>query len=54
MELHYSFEHQLPMLRRAIGLPVDVPVNLGATSRFDTYMVSGILRLGEAPCDLAR
>ena len=43
-ELHYSFEHQLPMLRRAIGLPVDVPVNLGATSRFDTYMVSGLLR----------
>ena len=53
-ELHYSFEHQLPMLRRAIGLPVDVPVNLGATSRFDTYMVSGLLRLGEAAAAIWR
>ena len=47
-ELHASFAHQLPMLQRALGLAPETPINRGESSACDVFMVSGLMRLGEA------
>ena len=47
-ELHVSFTHQLPMLQGALGLAPETPINRGESSACDVFMVSGLMRLGEA------
>ena len=47
-ELHASFAHQLPMLQSALGLAPETPINRGESSACDVFMVSGLMRLGEA------
>ena len=47
-ELHFNFEQQRDLLQESLQLSADIPINVGASSQVDTYMVSGLLRIGEA------
>ena len=47
-ELHFNFEEQRDLLTESLGLKDHVSINRGATSHIDAYMVSGLLRIGEA------
>jgi hypothetical protein len=47
-ELHFNFEQQRELLKASLQLADDVPINSGESSQVDAYMVSGLLRIGEA------
>jgi len=53
-ELHINFDHQRDLIADALGLSPNVAVNQGRTSAVDTYMVSGLLRIGEAASAIMR
>jgi acetyl-CoA acetyltransferase len=54
-ELHAPFTHQEILLRQALGLGADVPVNpSGGALAANPVMVAGLIRIGEAAARLAR